>query len=393
MLTVSVRIDDRFEKHEKGTTMKMHHYRKAVVAAVSAAIIVAASLIVWYLVPHYERSNEPAAYRIIYSAMLESNKGGVLTIDRKGGIIADERVPELQDASVYSYENGKFIAGGQRSNMHLIIDKDGAMRSFHLLDNPNYSGVMSIGPYGDGVVAVMNGNDSPEDDSYLNLLVVQDGAGKVTERKILKIYTEGQASDGQHLFITGHELTLSSNRYQGKIIRYGLSDRSVKEQVTDDALLYLRPVVWNNHVLVAGTDMNGTPRQIDMFDANTLERADSTTVSSDFQTLVIVAGKPWAVGTRQICPVIEQPFAIGNQCISMPTGSSPYVSQAIVVDTRIVMLVRESLSPAVKVTARGVKQVGIIADADTTTGKVSTTPALIPTNRSSDVILGAPVAP
>lgn len=71
--------------------MKMHHYRKAVVAAVSAAIIVAASLIVWYLVPHYERSNEPAAYRIIYSAMLESNKGGVLTIDRKGGIIADER--------------------------------------------------------------------------------------------------------------------------------------------------------------------------------------------------------------------------------------------------------------------------------------------------------------
>lgn len=71
--------------------MKMRLYRKtaiAIVTAVSAAIMAAASLIVWYVaVPHYERSNEPAAYRIIYSAMLESNRGGVLTIDRRGGIL------------------------------------------------------------------------------------------------------------------------------------------------------------------------------------------------------------------------------------------------------------------------------------------------------------------
>ena len=51
---------------------------------------------------------------------------------------------------------------------------------------------MSIEPHNGGVSAVMNGNDSPEDDSYLNLLVIEDSNGKVLEKRILEIYTEDQ---------------------------------------------------------------------------------------------------------------------------------------------------------------------------------------------------------
>ena len=61
----------------------------------------------------------------------------------------------------------------------------------------------------------MNGNDSPEDDSYLNLLVIEDSNGKVLEKRILKIYTEDQVSTDENMFIVGHELTLSSNSISG----------------------------------------------------------------------------------------------------------------------------------------------------------------------------------
>lgn len=114
----------------------------------------------------FERSHELAAYRVVYSDMFDSNKGGALAVDAHGGIIADKRIPGLRDAAAYSYEyeDGEFIAGGHRANTHLAADRGGEMRSFHLLGEPRYSGVMSIEPHDDGVAAVMNGNDSPEDD-------------------------------------------------------------------------------------------------------------------------------------------------------------------------------------------------------------------------------------
>ena len=107
---------------------------------------------------------------------------------------------------------------------------------------------MSIEPHNGGVSAVMNGNDSPEDDSYLNLLVIEDSNGKVLEKRILKIYTEDQVSTDENMFIVGHELTLSSNRYQGKIIRYDFSTGGITEKVTDDNLLYNQLVLWNKQL-------------------------------------------------------------------------------------------------------------------------------------------------
>lgn len=364
------------------------------ITAMTVAVAMIAALAVWYVVvPHYERSHEPAAYRVVYSDMFDPNKGGVLAVDARGGIIADKRIPGLRDAAAYSYESGEFIAGGHRANTHLAIGRDGEVRSFHLLGEPRYSGVMSIEPHGDGVAAVMNGNDSPEDDSYLNLLVIQNDDGAVMERKVLKIYTEGQVTAGEDLFIAGHELTLSSNRYQGKIIRYGLADGSIQERVFDDDLLYGRPVVWRDRVLSVGSDMDGSPRQIDMFDMDTLARTDSLRVASDFQSLISVEGRPWMVRMSGICPLVEQPLGVGDRCIAMPgMGSSWYVSQTIAVGTRIVMLMRDSDDPVSRVPEHGVKQVGVIVDVDTATGDVSTTPVRIPRNRGSDSILITPAA-
>lgn len=232
----------------------------AVCAMVLAGVLAIAGLgVCWLVMPHYERSHEPAAYRVVYSDMLEADRGGILTIDAEGGIISDTRLAGLRNAAEYSYEDGVFIAGGRRANTHLIVNGNGNLHLFHLLGEKRYSGVMSIEPHAGGVAAVMNGSDSLEDDSYLNLLVIEDRDGNIMERRMLKIYTEGQATSGNHLFITGHQLTLSSNRYQGKIIRYDYASHAIKERVTDDGLLYRTPVTWDGKVLAIGTDMDGAP--------------------------------------------------------------------------------------------------------------------------------------
>ncbi|MCB5693145.1 hypothetical protein, partial [Fusicatenibacter saccharivorans] len=95
----------------------------------------------------------------------------------------------------------------------------------------------------------------------------------------------------------GHELTLSSNRYQGKIIRYNFSTKNIDENVTDDNLLYNQTVLWNGRLLAVGTDLNGSPKQIDVFDANTLGRVASMRVESNFQSLLSVGERPWIISS------------------------------------------------------------------------------------------------
>lgn len=188
----------------------------------------------------------------------------------------------------------------------------------------------------------MNGNDSPEDDSYLNLLVIEDSNGKVLEKRILKIYTEDQVSTDENMFIVGHELTLSSNRYQGKIIRYDFSTGGITEKVTDDNLLYNQLVLWNKQLLVVGTDLNGLPEQIDMFDASTLERVASIRLESDFHSLISVKGWPWIIGSTQACPISDNSYDIDRaKCLDIPTiKDTQDVTQAISSQNKAFILIR-----------------------------------------------------
>ena len=180
----------------------MRNRRRIVAMAMSILLVtlLATYLLLCFLpVSSHEKSDLSAAYKIVYSDMFSSNKGGILTIDEQGSIIHDEPLGDLQNAAEYSYKDGIFIAGGRRHNTHLIIGKNSKSKLIHLLSDPNYSGVMSIEPHNGGVSAVMNGNDSPEDDSYLNLLVIEDSNGKVLEKRILKIYTEDQVSTDENI--------------------------------------------------------------------------------------------------------------------------------------------------------------------------------------------------
>ena len=339
-------------------------------------------------VSSHEKSDLSAAYKIVYSDMFSSNKGGILTIDEQGSIIHDEPLGDLQNAAEYSYKDGIFIAGGRCHNTHLIIGKNSKSKLIHLLSDPNYSGVMSIEPHNGGVSAVMNGNDSPEDDSYLNLLVIEDSNGKVLEKRILKIYTEDQVSTDENMFIVGHELTLSSNRYQGKIIRYDFSTGGITEKVTDDNLLYNQLVLWNKQLLVVGTDLNGLPEQIDMFDASTLERVASIRLESDFHSLISVKGWPWIIGSTQACPISDNSYDIDRaKCLDIPTiKDTQDVTQAISSQNKAFILIRDKTISE----ENGIKAIGNILAIDTKTGDTVLAPVHFPSNRSTDSILFLP---
>lgn len=373
----------------------------AIAALLIAALISAGGIAYVMMTNRYERSEESAAYLVIYSDMFDKGKGGVLSIDRHGGIIDERQEKNLQNVVEYSYEDGVFIAGGRRSNTHAIFETDGSMRIFHLLSNPDYSGVMSIGVHDGDVVAVMNGNDSPEDDAYLNLLVIEDAQGNVKDRHVLKMFAKGQVSTNDSLFIAGEELTLSSNRYQGKIILYDFATHNVMERVFDDNLLYEQPVYAKGKVFAIGFDMNGVSRQVDVFDGADLQRVASVPMSAGAQSLVTIYGRPWVVADDQACP-IDINMAVDNDanryavveddCVAIPKPSDTHmVTEAIVDGDELMLLMRDSMAPEVSSDRKGVKQVGVIARVDIATDESQTVPVFIPSNRSGDSILFMPV--
>ena len=129
-------------------------------------------------------STEETFYYIVYSDMLKKS-GELIGIDIDGNITSKKSL-KIQDVSKYDLVDSTFIAGGNRANNHLLIDRQGNINEFNLLDNPNYSGVTTITINGENIVAVMNGNIA--DNTYQNLLVIQDKEGNVLEKRIFDIF-------------------------------------------------------------------------------------------------------------------------------------------------------------------------------------------------------------
>ena len=101
-------------------------------------------------------SNQNTSYYIIHSDLFKES-GGMTGIDIDGNITSYQKL-KIQDVSKFSMEDEEFIASGSRANNNLVINQQGDVKEFYLLDNPNYSGVTSITSHEEKIIAVMNGN-------------------------------------------------------------------------------------------------------------------------------------------------------------------------------------------------------------------------------------------
>lgn len=186
-------------------------------------LVIATTIGVFYYTTKKENfSNKETAYYIVNSDMLKKS-GGLTGLDINGGITSEKKL-KIQDVTKFSYQDKNFIAGGNRANNNLIIDKDGKAKEFFLLDNPNYSGVTALTSDGENVIAIMNGNLA--DNTYKNLLVIQDIEGNVKEKKILDIYASDAIFLGNKIFIVGSFFQADKNLLSSKIISYDCSNIS-----------------------------------------------------------------------------------------------------------------------------------------------------------------------
>lgn len=155
-------------------------------------------------------STEKTAYYIVHSDMLNKS-GGLVGIDIDGNITSQESL-KIQDISKSDLVDNTFIAGGNRANNHLLIDTQGNVTEFNLLDNPNYSGVTTITINNENIVAVMNGNIT--DNTYQNLFVIQDIQGNILEKKIFDIFASDILCENNTVYIIGSYLNLEKDQWK-----------------------------------------------------------------------------------------------------------------------------------------------------------------------------------
>lgn len=235
-----------------------------------AIIVLIAAIIsvVFYTTKKENFSNKETAYYIVNSDMLKKS-GGLTGLDIDGEITSEERL-KIQDVTLFAYKDKEFLASGHRANNNLIIDKDGKVKEFSLLDNPNYSGVTALTSDGENVIAIMNGNLA--DNTYQNLLVIQDIEGNVKEKKILDIYASDAIFSGDKIYIVGSFLQADKDLWSSKIISYDCSNGEINENIISKDSRYEKGVIIEDKIYCQSANMDNEARKIDVLDKNTLKK-------------------------------------------------------------------------------------------------------------------------
>ena len=226
-------------------------------------------------------STEKTAYYIVHSDMLNKS-GGLVGIDIDGNITSQESL-KIQDISKSDLVDNTFIAGGNRANNHLLIDTQGNVTEFNLLDNPNYSGVTTITINNENIVAVMNGNIT--DNTYQNLFVIQDIQGNILEKKIFDIFASDILCENNTVYIIGSYLNLEKDQWSGKIIKYNSSNLTIKENITAPNRDYKKVVLYDGNLYCSVADMNGYIKDIDILDMDSLEKLTSMNFDKNISSI------------------------------------------------------------------------------------------------------------
>ena len=245
---------------------KIHMKKTFVIIVLITAIIG----VLFYTTKKEKFSNKETAYYIVNSDMIKKS-GGITGLDIDGGITSEEKL-KIQDVALFAYKDKEFLASGHRANNNLIIDKDGKVKEFFLLDNPNYSGVTALTSDGENVIAIMNGNLS--DNTYQNLLVIQDIEGNVKERKILDIYASDAIFSGDKIYIVGSFLEADKDLWSSKIIAYDHRSSEINENIISKDSRYEKGVIIEDKIYCLSANMDNEARIIDVLDKNTLEEVD-----------------------------------------------------------------------------------------------------------------------
>ena len=241
--------------------------------AKKAAAIISLGMVFTSLVgcaPSQKFSDKETKYYIAYSNIFNNN-GEFCGVDEDGNLTSKRKV-NLRDGSKIEFVNGKKIIGGQRANTHLIVDGEGDYKEFHLLDDPNYSGVCAMTMDGDRIVASMNGGYL--EGVYVNDLVVQNLSGNVEVEQVIEIYGQDIVCHDDTVYVVGLMDHAGDSEYPGKIISYNLTSREMNEQLYDAQKVFESVCVLNGKLYCTVQKVNISIREIYVIDPKTLEKVN-----------------------------------------------------------------------------------------------------------------------
>lgn len=302
---------------------------------VIACLLVVVLMVILLRTDNTALSKEDTSYYVVYSSMLRRSSS-IVGIDDSGVPTFIKRLT-LQDISKCDYVNGVCIAGGSRANNHFIIDKNGEVEEFYLLDNPNYSGVTTITMDESNIYAVMNGNLT--DNTYQNLLVIQTADGNTIEKRIIDIYARDILFNENILYIVGGYLNVEQDVWSCKIIRYDLQTGIFTERTDTPGKQYMSCQIYEGNLLCTVADMQGDIFQIDILDCVTMQKNKDITFLNPVYNI--------AANDDVILIVFENSISIldlqKNKLfakVSLPDGT--YVTQAVLTPNHLYLLSRNN---------------------------------------------------
>lgn len=341
-------------------------------------LIAAIISVVFYTTKKENFSNKDTAYYIINSDMLKKS-GGLTGLDIDGEITSEEKL-KIQDLAEFAYKDKGFIAGGHRANNNLIIDKDGNVKEFYLLDNPNYSGVTALTSDGENVIAIMNGNLA--DNTYKNLLVIQDIEGNVKEKKILDIYASDAIFLGNKIFIVGSFLQADKNLWSSKIISYDCRSGEINENILSKDSDYRKVLILGDKVYCLSANMDNEARKIDVLDKNTLERIDELEFDDLIDGIFAFKEDLYGIIDNNICKIEGD----NEFNVLKPLSNDTFVDSYLINDENLYVYSRTE-NPTKE---RGKINLGTITKYNLNSGESLETPVLI-RNKNYDNIIFYPV--
>jgi hypothetical protein len=244
-------------------------------------------------------SSEDTMYYIVHSDMLKK-LGGCVGIDENGNITSRQSL-KIQDISKSDYINSLFIAGGNRSNNHLLIDSQGNLSEFYLLDSPNYSGVTAITIAGENIIAIMNGNVA--ENTYQNLLVIQDSQGNLVEEKVIDIFASDILYSDCVVYMIGSYLDLEKNMWSSKVISYSLENSVLKENILGTNQEYREFVLKDENLYCTIADMEGNVKKIEVLNSNTLESVGLMSFQKNISSIFLYNDYLYGVLDNTICKI------------------------------------------------------------------------------------------
>lgn len=324
-------------------------------------------------------SKEDTSYYVVYSSMLRRSSS-IVGIDNSGVPTFIKRLT-LQDISKCDYANGVCIAGGSRANNHFIIDKNGEVEEFYLLDNPNYSGVTAITVNESCVFAVMNGNIA--DNTYKNLLVIQTFDGNTIEKRIIDIYARDILLDKNVIYIVGGYFNAEQDVWSCKIIRYDLQTGILTERIDDPGKQYMSCQIYQGNLLCTIADMQGNIFQIDILNSEDLQQ----TKKIDFSTPIYnISSNDDIIFVTSETNISILDFQESELLTKVSLPNETYVTQVILSRDYLYLLSRNKE----KKYSENAVHLGYISSLDLETFSLTTTP-LITSEEHHDSIIFFPV--